>query len=92
LAVSRQWRRLNKRRVQKDLQPEYEKLVLRQAQTKWGTTTLALGPRVLILLVTGGVLFASKAALNMHVSALHAAVAFSVGTARGKSCNTNWLR
>jgi len=56
---------------QKDLQPEYEKLVLRQAQTKWGTTTLALGPRVLILLVTGGVLFASKAALNTPSKLMH---------------------
>ena len=74
------------------MQPEYEKLVLRQAQTKWGTTTLALGPRVLILLVTGGVLFASNAALNKHVSALHAAVALYVETVRGKSCSTNWLR
>jgi len=72
--------------------PEYEKLVLRQAQTKWETTTLTLEPRVLILLMTGGVLFASKAALNTHVSALYVAVALSVETVRGKSCSTNWLR
>jgi hypothetical protein len=81
--------RLNKRRVQKGLQPEFEKLVLRQAPAKWGTTTLALEPRVLILLVTGDVLFASKTALNMHVSVLHAVVAFSVGTVRSKSCSMN---
>ena len=81
---------LNERLVLKGLRPEIGKL--EHAQMKRGTTTLALEPRFLSRVVTGGVLFGMNAALKTNVSALHATAASSVETVRGKSRSTNWPR